>query len=154
MALKEKIKEDIREAMKERKELKLSVLRMISSAISGEEIAKGKKETGMTDEEVVEVLAREVKKRKDSMSQFENAGRMELAEKEKQEIEVISKYLPEQLSSEEIEKLVGEAIKESGARSEKDFGAVMKALSPKIKGRADGKQVSETVKKILSDCQC
>ncbi|OGD38262.1 hypothetical protein A2907_00485 [Candidatus Azambacteria bacterium RIFCSPLOWO2_01_FULL_37_9] len=152
--LKEQIKNDIKDAMKEKKELKISVLRMISSAISGEEIAKGKKETGMTDEEVVEVLAREVKKRKDSISQFESAGRIELAEKERQEIEVILKYLPDQLSPEDIEKLVGETIKESGARSEKDFGTVMKSLSPKIKGRADGKQVSEIVKKILADCQC
>ena len=152
MALKEQIKNDIKDAMKEKKELKLSVLRMISSSISGEEIAKGKKETGMSDEEVIEVLSREVKKRKDSVSQFESAGRIELAEKEKQEIEVILKYLPEQLSSEEIEKLVGETIREAGAKNEKDFGAVMKILSPKIKGRADGKRVSEIVKKMLADC--
>lgn len=154
MALKEQIKEDIKEAMKQRKELELSVLRMISSAISSEEITKGKKETGLSDEEVVEILAREVKKRRDSVSQFESAGRMELAEKEKQEIEVISKYLPTQLSPEEVEKMIGETIKETGAKSEKDFGVVMKVLSLKIKGRADGKQASEMVKKILTGCQC
>lgn len=154
MALKEQIKNDIKEAMRGRKELELSVLRMLSSAISSEEITKGKKESGLSDEEVIEVLAREVKKRKDSITQYEGAGRTELAEKEKREIEVILKYLPAQLSSEEVEKMVGEAINETGAKSEKDFGAVMKVLSPKIKGRADGKQASEMVKKMLADCQC
>lgn len=154
MSIKNKIKEDIKEAMKQKKELELSVLRMLSFAISSEEITKGKKEAGLSDEEVIEVLAREVKKRKDSVAQYESAGRTELAEKEKREIEIILKYLPAQLSSEEVKKMVGEAIKETGAKSEKDFGSVMKVLSPKIKGRADGKQASEMVKKILADCQC
>lgn len=147
--LKEQIKNDIKEAMKEKKELNLSVLRMISSAISGEEINKGKKETGLSDEEVIEILSREVKKRRDSITQYESAGRPELAEKEKQEIEIVAKYLPEQLSAEEVEKLAKEAIAQSGAAGEKDFGSVMKILSPQIKGRADGKVASEIVKKLL-----
>lgn len=150
MALKEQIKNDIKEAMKEKKELNLSVLRMVSSAISSEEINKGKKEMGLSDEEVIEVLFREVKKRRDSMTQYELAGRQELAKKEKQEIEVIAKYLPTQLSAEEVEELAKEAIAQSGATGDKDFGAVMKVLSPQIKGRADGKVASEVVKKLLS----
>ncbi len=88
------------------------------------------------------------------MAQYESAGRPELAEKEKQEIEVIAKYLPVQLSMEEVEKLAKEAIAQSGAANEKDFGAVMKIISPQIKGRADGKVVSEIVKKLLSSCGC
>lgn len=136
--------------MKEKKELNLSVLRMVSSAISSEEINKGKKETGLSDEEVIDILSREVKKRRDSITQYESAGRQELAEKEKQEIEVIAKYLPAQLSAEEVEKLAKEAIAQSGATNDKDFGAVMKVLSPQIKGRADGKVASEIVKKLLS----
>lgn len=147
--LKEQIKNDIKEAMRGRKELELSVLRMVSSAISSEEINKGKKEAGLSDEEMIDVLSREVKKRRDSMAQYESAGRPELAEKEKQEIEVIAKYLPAQLSMEEVEKLAKEAIAQSGAASEKDFGAVMKILSPQIRGRADGKMASEIVKKLL-----
>ncbi len=154
MTLKEQIKNDIKEAMKAKNELGLSVLRMLFSAILGEEINKGKKEAGLSDDEVIEVLSREVKKRRDSMAQYESAGRPELAEKEKQEIEVIAKYLPVQLSMEEVEKLAKEAIAQSGAANEKDFGAVMKIISPQIKGRADGKVVSEIVKKLLSSCGC
>lgn len=151
MSIKEQIKIDLKEAMKNKDEVVLSVLRMLISAIFNEEILKGKKEEGLNDEEVMEVLSREVKKRRDSVSQYEGAGRAELAEKEKKEVEILMKYMPKQLSAEEIEKIVEESIAESGAKSEKDFGAVMKILSPKIKGRADGKQVSEAVKRMLAD---
>lgn len=154
MALKDTIKNDLKEAMKAKDELALSVLRMVISAISSEEINKGKREAGLNDEEVLEVLSREIKRRRDSATQFEGAGRAELAEKENQEISVIMKYMPAQMTAEEIEKVVKESIAESGAKEEKDFGAVMKVLSPKIKGKADGKQVSEVVKKMLADCQC
>lgn len=154
MALKDTIKNDLKEAMKAKDELALSVLRMVTSAISSEEINKGKREVGLNEEEVLEVLSREIKRRRDSATQFEGAGRAELAEKENQEINVIMKYMPAQMTAEEIEKVVKDSIAESGAKDEKDFGAVMKVLSPKIKGRADGKQVSEVVKKMLADCQC
>lgn len=152
--LKEQIKNDIKEAMKAKNELGLSVLRMVAAAISSEEINKSKRETGLNDEEVLEVLSREVKKRRDSATQYEGAGRAELAEKENQEIGVIMKYMPAQMTAEEIEKIVKESIAESGAKDEKDFGTVMKIVSPKIKGKADGKQVSEMVKNMLADCQC
>lgn len=154
MALKDTIKNDLKEAMKAKDELALSVLRMVTSAISSEEINKGKREVGLNEEEVLEVLSREIKRRRDSATQFEGAGRAELAEKENQEINVIMKYMPAQMTAEEIEKVAKDSIAESGAKDEKDFGAVMKVLSPKIKGRADGKQVSEVVKKMLADCQC
>ena len=152
--LKEQIKNDIKEAMKAKNELGLSVLRMVAAAISSEEINKSKREVGLNDEEVLEVLSREVKKRRDSATQYEGAGRAELAEKENQEIGVIMNYMPAQMTTEEIEKVVKESIAESGAKDEKDFGAVMKVVSPKIKGKADGKQVSEIAKKMLADCQC
>lgn len=154
MLLKEQIKNDIKEAMKAKNELGLSVLRMVTVAISSEEINKSKREAGLNDEEVIEVLSREIKKRRDSASQYEGAGRAELAEKENQEIGIIMKYMPAQMTEEEIEKVVKESIDESGAKDEKDFGAVMKVLSPKIKGKADGKQASEIVKRMLADCQC
>lgn len=154
MALKDTIKNDLKEAMKSKNELALSVIRMLTAAISSEEINKGKREAGLNDEEVLEVLSREIKRRKDSATQFEGAGRAELAEKENQEVGIIMKYMPAQMTAEEIEKVVKESIAESGAKDEKDFGTVMKILSPKIKGRADGKQVSEVVKKMLADCQC
>ena len=152
--LKEQINDDIKEAMKAKNELGLSVLRMVAAAISSEEINKSKREVGLNDEEVLEVLSREVKKRRDSATQYEGAGRAELAEKENQEIGVIMNYMPAQMTTEEIEKVVKESIAESGAKDEKDFGAVMKVVSPKIKGKADGKQVSEIAKKMLADCQC
>lgn len=156
MPIKEQIKIDLKEAMKNKNEVEVSVLRMVVSALSNEEISKGKKDVGLSDEDIIDVLNREVKKRKDSASQFESAGRSELAQKEKQEIEVIMKYLPQQMTKEEIEKAVSDAIAEAGAKSEKDFGAVMKIITPKTKGRADGKEVAEMVKKSLSQggCQC
>lgn len=157
MQIKEQIKTNLKEAMKNKDEITVSVLRMLTSSFSNEEIAKGKRETGLSEEEVLEILSREVKKRKDSITQFEGAGRSELAEKEKKEIDVIMKYMPTQMTKEEIESLVQEAIAETGAKTEKDFGTVMKILSPKTKGRADGKEVSEVVKKLLSQsggCGC
>lgn len=150
MPIKERIKADLKEAMKNKNEIEVSVLRMLISAFSNEEIAKGKKDIGISDEEAMEVLNREVKKNRDSISQYEKAGRTELADKEKKEAGVIMKYMPEQMSESEIEEAAREAIKEANAKTEKDFGAVMKILSPKTKGKADGKLVSEIVKKILS----
>lgn len=160
MLLKDKIKNDLKEAMKAKRELETSVLRMTCAAITNEEIAKGKKEAGLAEEEIIDILSREIKKRRESVSQYEAGGRAESAQKEKEEIEIISKYLPAQLSHEEIEKLAKEAIAQAGApasteamagkKSEKDFGQVMKILSPQIKGRADGKMVSEIVRKLLA----
>lgn len=154
MPIKEQIRIDLKEAIKSKNEVATSTLRMLISSFSNEEIAKGKKDQGLSDEEELEVLSREVKKRKDSIVQFESAGRTELAEKEKKEVDVIMKYMPQQLTQAEIEQIIKSAIEESGAKSEKDFGQVMKIVSPKVKGRADGKAVSETVKKMLADCQC
>lgn len=148
--IKEQIKNNLKEAMKSKNEMEVSVLRMLISSFSNEEIIKGKKDVGLSDEELIEILAREVKKRRDSIVQYESASRTELADKEKQEIDIIMKYMPAQMSAQEIETIAREAIAESGAQSEKDFGAVMKILSPKTKGRADGREVSEVIKKLLA----
>jgi len=162
--LKEKILQNLNTALKEKKELELSVLRMLSAAINNREtekrtkLWKGKpdlssedleKESKLTDEEVAEVVSAEAKKRKESIEGFQKGNRQELAEKEKKELEMLKKYLPEQLSQEQIKKLVQEAISKVGAKEMRDMGKVMQELMPKVKGKADGVLVSKVVKESL-----
>lgn len=155
MALKEKISKDLTEAVKNKEELRSSVLRMFSAAILNKEKEKRyktgqEKDVYLTDEETLEVLSYEIKKRKEAAIEYERANRHEMAEKEKQEIEILKKYLPEQLSEEEVRELVREAIKETGASGQKDMGKVMAVLIPKLKGRAEGSLVSQIVKETLT----
>lgn len=155
MSLKEKIREDLNEALKAKEELKTSVLRLLSSAILNKEKDKryksGKAEdVSLTDEEIIEVVSSEAKKRKEAMELYEKGARPELAEKEKKEIEILENYLPEQLSVEELKGLVKEAVAKTGAKEPKDMGKVMAELAPKIKGKADGSMVSKIVKELLS----
>ena len=163
--LKEKIQEEIKNAMRGGDELTTSTLRMLVASIISKEkekrfkISKTKpdlnedglvKESQLTEEEVLDVISSEVKKRRDAIALYEKGGRQELADKEKKEIEMLQKYLPEQLSEEEIKKLVIEAIARVGAKEIKDMGKVMAELNPKIKGKADGSVVSKTVKDLLN----
>lgn len=155
MALKEKIFKDLIEAVKNKEELRSSVLRMFSAAILNKEKEKRyktgqEKDVYLTDEETLEVLSYEIKKRKEAAIEYERANRHEMAEKEKQETEILKKYLPEQLSEEEVRELIREAIKETGASGQKDMGKVMAALMPKLKGRAEGSLVSQIVKETLT----
>lgn len=128
---------------------------MLSAAIFAKEKDKKFKEklegeAQLTDEEVLSVITSEVKKRKDAIALYQQGNRPELAEKEQKEIEVFKKYLPEQLSEEEIRKLVQESVEKTGAKEIKDIGKVMADLNPKIKGKADGGTVSKIVKELLS----
>ena len=162
MSLKEKIQSDIKEAMKTRENEKVGVLRMLQSEIKNAEIAKRTKlsksngaddieqKSQLSDEEIIEVISRETKKRKDAIELYEKGGRKELAEKEKKEAEILSAYMPEQMSEEEIKKLVETTIKETGASNIKEMGKVMGALKLEIKGKADGAMVSRIVKELLS----
>lgn len=155
MVLKEKISKDLTEAVKNKEELRSSVLRMFSAAILNKEKEKRyktgqEKDVYLTDEETLEVLSYEIKKRKEAAIEYERANRHEMAEKEKQEIEILKKYLPEQLSEEEVRELVRGTIKETGASGQKDMGKVMAALMPKLKGRAEGSLVSQIVKETLT----
>lgn len=144
MALRDKIINDLTAAMKAKDANRLSVLRMVKANLMNRQIEKG---GDLTDEEVTKALQSLVKQRRDSIEQYENAGRMELAEKEKSELAVIEDYLPQAASVEEIEKAVSDAIRETGASSMKEMGAVMKAAQARLAGKAaDGKVVSETVK--------
>ena len=151
MSLKDKITTDITASMRAKDANRLSVLRMAKAALMNEENKQGA-DYKLTDEETLKVLKTLVKQRKDSIDQYEKAGRNELAEKEKSELTVLEDYLPQAASKEEIEQVVAEAIREIGASSIKEMGAVMKAAQAKLAGKsADGKLVSETVKAKLQN---
>ena len=153
--LKEKIQADLKDSMKQKEELSLSVLRMLSAAILNKEKEKrfksGKAEDiVLADEEILEVISTEIKKRKEALTVYEQGGRKELSEKEKKEAEILQKYLPEQLSEEELRKLVKAAIAKTGAKEQKDMGKVMQELMPEVKGKADVSLVSKVVKELLT----
>lgn len=132
-------------AMREKNTVALNTVRMLKSAIKNAAIEKGGANAELTDAEVMAVVRKEVKKRQDSIEQYEAAGRDELADQEKAEIEVLNDYLPEPLSSEEIVSIVEAAIAELGATSRKEMGQVMKMVQEKTAGRADGKTLSQAV---------
>ncbi|RKG99246.1 GatB/YqeY domain-containing protein [Corallococcus praedator] len=146
--LKERIDADLKDAMRSKNELTLSVLRMLKSAVKYKEVEPGA--SALDDDAVQKVINTLIKQRRESVDQFKSGGRPELAEKEEQEIAVLQKYLPQQLSAEELSALVTAAISESGAQGPKDMGAVMKNVNPKIQGRAEGRAVSDEVKAQLS----
>ena len=151
MTLKEKITSDLKEAMKAGDAQKRDTLRLLDSAIKNIEIEKQKRETGLSDEEVLEVISRAVKQRNDSIRQFVDGGRSDLAEKEKIELEIIMPYLPAQLSSEEIEKVVGEIVLANAGATVADLGKIMGQAMAKLKGQADGNVVREITKKLLEE---
>lgn len=147
--LREKIQEDLKDAMRAKDEARLAVLRMLQSSIRNKEISLRKGEdVALNDEQVVETIAGEIKKRKDSIEAYRSGSREDLAEKEQAEITVLEKYLPAQLTDDELEVIVRETVAELGEAG-KNFGAVMGKVMAKVKGRADGSKASETVKKVL-----
>lgn len=133
-------------AMKSQDKFRLSVIRMVRAAIQNVEIDK---KVELSDDEVLVVLNREVKQRNDSLQEFKNANREDLASKTEREIAILMEYMPQQLSREELEVLVQEAVTETGASSKKDMGKIMQYLMPKIQGRADGKLVNQIVQQYL-----
>jgi uncharacterized protein YqeY len=147
MALKERLDQDMKAAMREKAQLKLDTIRMLKSAIKYREIELMKP---LDDPGIHGVLATEIKRRRDSVEQYRAGNRQDLADKEQKEIEFLQAYLPQQLTEAEIRAKVDEAVKAVGAQGMKDMGAVMKALMPEVQGRADGKVVSELVKARLS----
>lgn len=146
MSLKEQLTNDMKEAMKNHEKDRLAVIRMVRGAIRQQEI-DGQKELG--DEDIIAVLSKEVKMRKDSMEEFKKGGREDLVEKTQAEIDVLMPYLPAQLSEEEVRELVKAAVEQTGAVTAKDMGKVMGVLMPKVKGRADGKRVNTIVRSFL-----
>lgn len=147
--LKAQLRTDLTTAMKARDELRSATIRMTLAAITNEEVA-GKVARELSDDEVLKVIGREVKKRKEAAEAFAGAGRAEQAAREEEEGEVLTAYLPAQLSDEELQVLVDAAVAETGAEGPRGMGAVMKVLTPRVAGRADGSRVAAAVKAKLS----
>ncbi|HET7628415.1 MAG TPA: GatB/YqeY domain-containing protein [Bacillales bacterium] len=147
MSLKDRLTEDLKQAMKAKEKKKLSTLRMIRSSLQNEQIKLGR---ALSEDEEITVLSRELKQRKDSLQEYEKAGREDLAEGERADIAVIQAYLPEPLSEEDLERIVDEAIAETGAEEKGDMGKVMSVVMPRVKGKADGSHVNRLVQQKLS----
>jgi uncharacterized protein YqeY len=145
-ALTEKVRADMTEAMKAQEKERLSTLRMLQSSLKNEQIHVGHE---LSDEEAMSVIRKAVKQRQDSIEQYTNAGRAELAEKERSEMELLKTYLPAELTTEELESGLREIIASTGAQSKKDLGKVMKEATARFKGRVDGKKVQEAVARLL-----
>lgn len=148
MKISQKIEEDLKVALKKRNSEVVMTLRGIKSSLHNQEIELRKSE--LTNEEEMQVLSSEAKKRRDSITEFEKGDRQDLADKEKEELKIIEEYLPEMMAEDDIAKIVEETIKETGATSAADMGKVMGAVMPKLKGQTDGNTVSKIVKEKLS----
>lgn len=144
MSLKEKLQEDLKSSMKNKDTLRKSVITLVRAAIKQYEV-DNRVELG--DAEIIDIISKQLKQRNDSLIEFEKAGRKDLVEETKSEIQVLKEYLPQQLSEEELEKIVIETIAEVGATSMKDMGKIMASIKPKTAGRADGRKINELVKK-------
>ena len=144
--LKEKLLQDFKDAMKEKNELKKNTIMMVRAAIL--QIEKDTQKE-VLDDQIIQIMSKEVKKRKESLADYEKSGRTDLIEQINKEIEIIKSYLPEELSEDEIRKIVLESIKETGAESIKDMGKVMQIAKTKAAGRADNKVINDIVKELL-----
>ena len=147
MSLLDQIHSDLKEAMKAKDSIRLGALRLILTAVKNKEKELRRE---LEEREVLQIVSNQIKQRKDSIEQYRKSGREDVVQKEEQELEILQAYMPQQLSEEELEKLVTETIKEVGATSVKDLGKVMKAIMPRIAGRADGKVVNQMVRAQLS----
>ena len=147
MGLEDRLVEEMKEAMKSNNKVRLSTIRMIRSAVKNKEIEVRSK---LDDESIIKVIQGMVRKGEDSVAQFQAGGRVDLVEKEKQEIEILKSYLPQAMSQEEIQKIIDQSIEETQASSLKDLGKVMKSIMPKLGGKVDGKLINQLVKERLS----
>lgn len=147
LTLLDKLNEDMKQAMRDKEKEKLSVIRMLKAALQNEAIHQGVKD--LTPDDEVTVISRELKQRRDSLAEFDKAGRNDLSDKVRSEIVIVEDYAPKQLTPEELENIVKATIEEVGASSKADFGKVMSAIMPKVKGKADGGAVNQFVKNIF-----
>ncbi len=148
VSLLSKLNDDMKTAMKAKEKETLQVIRMLKASLQNEQIKVGR---DLTEDEELTVLSREMKQRRDSLTEFEKAGREDLTEKVKGEITIVEQYLPAQLTDEEIRQIVVDAIEKTGASSPKEFGKVMGLVMPQVKGKADGNQVNAVVKELLTE---
>lgn len=142
----EKIQADLRQALKAKEEIRVSTLRLLLAEVHNREIQKQAK---LKDEDVVAVIRQQLKLRQEAIEAYQKGNRDDLVKKEQKELEILSKYLPQKISPEELEKIIRQTISEVGAGGQEDFGKVMGAVMVKIKGRAEGKEVAEIVKKLI-----
>jgi len=166
MSLKKELQDNLRSALKDKKEIETTTLRMLNAAILNKEKEKRAKlakegtdekelveKSQLADEEIVEVISSEVKKRKEAASEFDKGDRKNLADKEREEMEILKRYLPEQLSEEEVKELAKKVIEKVEAEEMRDIGRVMAELMPQLKGKADGSLVSRIVKELLTPAE-
>lgn len=146
MSLTEKLTQDMKTALKNKEKERLSTIRMVRSAIKKVEIEK---KASLSDDEIIEVIAREAKQRKDAIEEYEKAGREDLVNKEKTELEILESYLPKQLTDDELREIIQDAIQQLGVSSKTEMGKVMGTVLPQVKGRADGKRVNRLVQELL-----
>ncbi|MDD5447974.1 MAG: GatB/YqeY domain-containing protein [Actinomycetota bacterium] len=146
MELKGKLGEDQKSALKGGDKIKLSTIRILRSEIRNEEIKKGSE---LSEDETIGVLAREARKRKEAITEYQKAGRVDLVEKESKELEIIKDYMPAELSEEELRSIIADAIEETKASSKRDLGKVMSAVMPRVKGKAEGEKVNQIVREML-----
>jgi hypothetical protein len=147
LALKDQLQADLKTAMKEKDKVRKSTVTMIRAAIL--QVEKDQ-QVELTDEQILEIIAKQLKQRRDGLAEFEKAKRDDLIQQAHEEIEIITSYLPKQLTIDEIKAIVNETIQETGAVDAKDMGKIMSALMPKTKGRADGKLVNQVVRELLA----
>jgi len=147
MGLKDKLLQDLKEALKSRNSLKVDTLRLVSSEIKNKEIDLHKE---LEDDEIIALLSTQIKKRKEAAALYEQGGRTDLKEKEEKEMAVLESYLPEQVDEEALRRRIREVIAETGAQSPKDMGKVMKVVAPEFRGRADGNQIKTLVTEMLA----
>lgn len=150
MSLLLRLDDDLKKAMKASDALRVSVIRMVKASVKNQQIDRGRP---LSDEEILSIMSTLSKQRRESIDQFSRGGREELAEKERQELEIIQSYMPRQLSQEELDSIILQSIQETSARSEADLGRVMKVLMPRVKGLADGKWVNNRAKELLRSLQ-
>jgi len=146
MSLLQKLDDDLKVALKASDSLKVSVLRMSKAALKNRQIDKGGQ---LSEEDIISVISSLSNQRKESIEQFSKGGREDLAEKERQELAILQSYLPKQLTTEELDRIILDAIKESSAESIKDMGKIMRLMMPRVQGTADGKIVNQRVKDLL-----
>lgn len=146
MSLKEKLMDDLKIAMKEKDQLRKSVITMIRAAIKQYEVDK---RVELDDESILDIMSKQVKQKRDAIEEFAKGNRQDLVDEAKAEIDILMEYLPQQLTEEEMKLIVSEVVKEVGATTAKDMGKVMSALMPKVKGRADGKLLNQVVRQFL-----
>lgn len=146
MSLKDKLLDDMKTAMKDKDAIRKNTVQMVRAAVL--QVEKDNKVT-LDDEGIIDVIAKEVKKRRDAVPEFEKGGRQDLVDSLKLEIDILMQYLPQQLTEEELEVIVRKAIEDTGATSAKELGKIMQLVMPQVKGRADGKMINQIAKKIL-----